>query len=115
MQRSDAIDLSALERLRTLGGDILVSKMVDLFISHAEGAIADASAGLASGDLDAVRRAAHSLKSSAGNLGARHVQKLAETIEQSVENRSIADLTQLITSLKHAYSEAKAQLGIEIR
>jgi HPt (histidine-containing phosphotransfer) domain-containing protein len=113
-RESDSIDLSALTRLRQLGGDELLSKMVDLFISHAEPAIEEASAGLASGDLDVVRRAAHSLKSSAGNLGAQHVQRLAEMVELSAENRTTAGLNELMTSLKSAYSEAKAQLCAKI-
>jgi HPt (histidine-containing phosphotransfer) domain-containing protein len=113
-KESDAIDVSALERLRKLGGEVLVSKMVDLFISHAEPAIQEASAGVGSGDLDVVRRAAHSLKSSAGNLGAQHVQRLAERIEQSAEHRNTAELKELMASLKEAYSEAKAQLRAEI-
>ena len=110
----DAIDGGALERLRKLGGDALLSKMVDLFISHAEPALEEVSAGVKSGDLEVVQRAAHSLKSSAGNLGAQRVQRLAERIEQSAEDRNAVELNELMTSLKHAYSEAKAQLCAEI-
>jgi HPt (histidine-containing phosphotransfer) domain-containing protein len=113
-KESDAIDVSALERLRKLGGAELLSRMVDLFISHAEPAIEEASAGVESGDFDIVRRAAHSLKSSAGNLGAQHVQRFAEIIEQSAENRNKAELNELMTDLKRAYSEAKALLCAEI-
>ena len=110
----DALDISALERLRKLGGDALLSRMVDLFISHAEPAIEEASAGAASGDFEAVRRAAHSLKSSAGNLGAQHVQRLADTIEQTVEHHNVAELNELMASLKNAYAEAKTQLCAQI-
>jgi HPt (histidine-containing phosphotransfer) domain-containing protein len=113
-KESDAIDLSALARLRKLGGDELLSKMIDLFISHAEPAIEEAAAGIRSGDFDIVRRAAHSLKSSAGNLGAQHVQELAEAIEQLAENRNTAGLNESMTNLRSAYSEAKAQLCAEI-
>ena len=66
-EKFDAIDESTLERLRKLGGDALLSKMVDLFISHAEPAIEEASAGVKSGDIEVVQRVAHSLKSSAGS------------------------------------------------
>jgi HPt (histidine-containing phosphotransfer) domain-containing protein len=113
-RESDAIDVSALERLRMLGGDVLLNKMVDLFISHAGPAIEEASAGLESGNFEAISRAAHSLKSSAGNLGAQHVQSLAEKIEQAAENRNMAELNELITNLKNAYSDAKAQLCDEV-
>lgn len=62
------IDLRALERLRTLGGGELLTNMVHLFISHAEPVLRDAEIALERGDLEGVRRAAHSLKSSAANL-----------------------------------------------
>ncbi len=113
-KESDAIDASALERLRKLGGDALLTKMVDLFISHAEPTIEEASAGAESGNLEVVRRAAHSLKSSAGNLGAQHVQRLAEKIELTAEHRETAELNKLMASLKDAYAEAKAQLCSQI-
>src|SRR5512135_2779222 len=90
------VDLQALERLRKLGGKELVSKMVMLFTSHAESAIRDAAGGIASGDLDTVRRAAHSLKSSAGNLGALQVQAAADEIEQLTQERA-ADAQSLLT------------------
>ncbi len=113
-KESDAIDVSALERLRKLGGDALLSRMVDLFISHAEPAIDEASAGAASGNFEMVRRAAHSLKSSAGNLGAKHVQRLAEEIEKTAEQHNVAELNELMASLKSAYAEAKTQLCAQI-
>lgn len=107
------IDIRVLEQLRKLGGQGLISKMADLFMSHAEPAMREAAEAYSAGDLDSVRRAAHSLKSSAGNLGARRVQELADQIEQLAEQRS-ADIQALLTDLQDAYLKAKVRLAQEI-
>jgi two-component system sensor histidine kinase/response regulator len=108
------IDIQALERLGRLGGQELISKMVALFTSHAESALRDAATGLSSGNFDRVRRAAHSLKSSAGNLGAQRVQDLAGRIEQLAEECS-GGIQPLLTELEDAYLKAKGRLSQEIR
>ncbi len=108
------IDVQSLERLRKLGGNELISKMVTLFTSHAESAIRDAAGGIASGDLEIVRRAAHSLKSSAGNLGALRVQAVADEIEQLAEQKA-GNVRPLLTDLEKAYLRAKARLNEEIQ
>jgi HPt (histidine-containing phosphotransfer) domain-containing protein len=86
-------DPSAFDRLRRLGGEAFLGKMVDLYFEGVSQRMAAGRAGLASGNLDEVQRAVHSLKSSAGNVGARHVAELAEEIEQLAgEQRDVADL-----------------------
>ncbi len=108
------IDVQALEKLRKLGGEDLVSKMVTLFTSHAEAAIRDAIAGLSNGNFESVQHAAHSLKSSAGNLGAWRVQHLSDRIEQMAEQGS-GEIQPLLTELESAYLKAKGRLTQELR
>jgi HPt (histidine-containing phosphotransfer) domain-containing protein len=100
------LDEQTIERLQKLGGKTLLSQLVELFTSHAESAIRDASSGLAQGNLDVVRRAAHSLKSSAGNLGATQVQILADEIELMAEQDAV-DIQPLLADLEKAYLRAK--------
>ena len=103
------LDERTIERLQKLGGRTLLSQLVELFTSHAESAIRDASSGLAQGNLDAVRRAAHSLKSSAGNLGATQVQMLADEIEQMAELEAL-DIQPVLADLERAFLRAKDRL-----
>ena len=109
----DSIDMQALERLRKIGGEALLSKIVALFVSHAEPAIKESTAGLQIGDLDSVQRAAHSLKSSAGNLGAQQLQNLAGRIEQLAEDQKAAEIQPLLAELEAVYLRAKARLAEE--
>ncbi len=108
------LDLHVLEKLEKLGGEELVSKMVSLFTSHAESALRDAFAGLSGKDLDRVRKAAHALKSSAGNVGALKVQSLSDEIEQMAEQGN-GNIQPLLTDLENAYFRAKALLAGELR
>jgi HPt (histidine-containing phosphotransfer) domain-containing protein len=111
---TDSIDMQALERLRRIGGEALLSKIVTLFVSHAEPAIKQATACLEVGDLDSVQRAAHALKSSAGNLGAQQLQNLAGRIEQLAEDQKAGEIQPLLADLELAYLRAKARLVREI-
>jgi|ERR1044071_3289741 HPt (histidine-containing phosphotransfer) domain-containing protein len=67
------VDAEALNRLRKFGGDKLLGGMIELFVKNAPRLSADAREALDCGDAAALRAALHSLKSSAGQLGAASV------------------------------------------
>ena len=111
MNAKDELDPQALERLRRLGkGGKFVRDMIDLFLSYAPARLADARAGLQSRDLHAVARAVHSLKSGAGNMGARTVQDLAGQIEQLATEDKAETLPLLLQELDLALARAQTQL-----
>ncbi len=74
-------DPDALKRLERFGGLKLREELTTLFLQEAPARIATARAALAGGDIEAVRAMAHMLKSSAGQMGALRMQKIAERIE----------------------------------
>ncbi len=74
-------DPTALQLLERVGGRTLVREMVALFLREAPRRIATARDGLERGDLAAVQGAAHALKSSAGQMGARAMQELSTHLE----------------------------------
>ncbi len=108
------IDTMALDRLRRLGGEELISNMVTLFISHAESAIRQAGNAVAEGDFEGIRRSAHALKSSAGNVGAQQLQDLADQMEQMAEKKA-GGIQPLMTELEDAYLRAKDRLNREVQ
>lgn len=75
------LDPAAVERLRRVGGEKLLRDMIDLFLTHAPGRVANAMAARDEGDVRTLERAVHSLKSTAGNLGGTAVQLLSQEIE----------------------------------
>ena len=72
------IDPVAFDRIRRVGGDRLLRQMIASFLEHAPLRM---QAALDATDGAAAARAAHSLKSSAGNLGLARVMLLAEMME----------------------------------
>jgi HPt (histidine-containing phosphotransfer) domain-containing protein len=109
------IEADVLEKLRQLGGEELLSEMIALFTSHAESMIAEAVKGYETESFNLVRQAAHSLSSSAGNLGAYQLQSLAGQIERLAESRNSATLKPLVAKLQDVYSAAKTRLAEEIQ
>ena len=74
------IDDKAISALQELGGADFVVQMIDVFLVYVPKVIAEARRGLDRGDLEAVIRMGHSLRSSARNLGAIRMAELAEVI-----------------------------------
>jgi HPt (histidine-containing phosphotransfer) domain-containing protein len=76
-------DLDALKRLERFGGLKLRAELTTLFLEEAPSRVAKARAAVAAGNLEAIRAMAHTLKSSAGQMGAVRVQYLCERLENS--------------------------------
>jgi HPt (histidine-containing phosphotransfer) domain-containing protein len=104
------LDRTALEKVHTLGGPDLVARLIDLFLENAPARLDRAVAGTADGDFETVERATHSLKSTAGNLGARWLQLLAEAAEDVAAARAGAQLAPLLARLQAVYEETRQAL-----
>jgi HPt (histidine-containing phosphotransfer) domain-containing protein len=108
-----ALDPEAIDRLRRLGGDDLAGKLSALFLDLAPRRLQAAREGVAGDDADAVRRAAHSLKSSAGNVGAFTVLEAADRLEAAAEDGAAAEtLRSLLDVLTAAYEVASPELQL---
>ncbi len=78
-----SIDLAALRRLlEVIGGDRDdLSELIDDFLSGAPELVAQMSAAAAAADIEALRRAAHTLKSNAQDFGAMRLAALCAALE----------------------------------
>ena len=63
-------------------------------------------------DLEAPERGAHSLKSSAANVGAQHVHKVASEVELAASGGDLQRVRDLIPNLEEAYTEAARELEV---
>ncbi|HEV7458615.1 MAG TPA: Hpt domain-containing protein [Roseococcus sp.] len=75
------LDPSALAALEEVVGAAASAEIARLFREDSESRVARGSAALAVGDLAAVAREFHALKSSAATLGARRLSALAARLE----------------------------------
>jgi PAS domain S-box-containing protein len=82
-----AIDRQTLDQLREALGDD-VTGIIGFFLDYLPGQIETLHKALASGDADTLRREAHSLKGSAGNLGALPLAQRCKELEmQAAEHK----------------------------
>ncbi len=115
MSLEPTVDRAALEKLRTLGGVALLTQMIDLFLENTPKRIAAAQGGEKSGNWYEVERAAHSLKSSAANLGLTDLQSLAREIEDLAERRQSEKVIPLLHELESRFPAIKLRLEEEKR
>lgn len=115
MSAPPPLDPSAIERLRRLGGDDLVRRMIELFLEDAPKRIVAARRAVETDDMDGARRAAHSLKSAAGILGARELQTAAERVEEWAGGCDAAEVHGLPGELEALFTAARAELEAEQR
>lgn len=101
-----AVDASVLDQLLSdLGGDADgLRELVGLFLAGAPKLVADARDACARGDAQAYRRAAHTLKSSAGTVGARELQRMAREAEGAAPDAKrveelAAELARVVSAL----------------
>ena len=110
MTEPTIIDPQAMERLKEWGGDKLAGQMVRLFLKNSGVRMDQIRQGGVAGDLQEAERGAHSLKSSAANIGAEIVRTLATQIESATLDDDIEAVRRLLPELETAYSDAMAEL-----
>ena len=102
---ADAIDRTHLERLATRFGAHFLIQLIDLFIAQGRDRMAAAERGVTTGDAAAIVSAAHALRSSAGNLGAPSLGKVAADIERRGNaGASIEVLAPMVLALGEHFS-----------
>jgi two-component system, sensor histidine kinase and response regulator len=110
MDRPSRIDPSGLARLQEWGGDALVTKMVALFIELTPERMERIEMGVALGTAEEIERGAHSLKSSAANLGAYDLQKILDRIEEHGEKKEVEAVAEILPALRKVYDETLSEL-----
>lgn len=105
-------DKSALEVLREVD-EGLVKEMIDIFFENVPKRINEMKSGIESGILDITRRAAHTLKSSAGQIGLLHVQEISKTIEKLALEKDSENIPAFLNSLEEALEQVKPLLEQE--
>ena len=102
---ADPIDRKHLDQLGARFGAPFVAQLIDVFIAEGRERVAVAAQAAAAGDTKGVAAAAHALKSSAGNLGARALGARAATLER-VAGAGDTSLGKLVDALGVEFTEA---------
>lgn len=115
MADETVLNAGALDRLLRIGGQDFLLEMIDLFLDNAPQRLATARAALEGGDHPAIYRAAHSLKSTAGNLGAGALQAVSERVEDRASAGDAEALPPLLAEMDRCYEKVRDRLEAERR
>lgn len=110
MSVTPSIDSQALDRLREWGGDTLVVQMIRLFVKNAGTRVDQIRVGVRDELIREAEMGAHSLKSSAANLGAERVRTLAAEIERAAADNDPRPVAELLPELERAFAAAIEEL-----
>ncbi|MDX1646643.1 MAG: Hpt domain-containing protein [Longimicrobiales bacterium] len=110
MTQTEVIDPQALERLREWGGEKLAAQMVRLFLKNSGTRMDQIRNGVGNGDPEETERGAHSLKSSAANIGADALRILATRIEAAALEGQLEKMQELLPPLEGAYASVMVAL-----
>lgn len=105
-ETSEIVDLSVLTDLANLqqpGKPDLVNKLIKLFIEGANKNLSALRKAVAEDDPAAIKREAHSIKGSAGNIGARQMAALSRELEQKAHLNTEAKI--LTSKLENGFKE----------
>ncbi len=108
------IDGAAVDRVIATMGATFAAELIDTFLEDGRALAVALAEALARGDVDAFRRAAHSLKSNAETLGATRLGALARELEALARSGTLAGAEERLGPLARAH-EAAARALQEVR
>lgn len=103
-------DPSTLARTERMVGRRAVNEIVSLFLEHAPAEVEALQRAARSGSCDAAARAAHSLRSSAFNVGALRLYDLAGELERHATARDAAALERDVEPLDGSFALVRSEL-----
>ncbi len=103
------LDRDVLESLRDIMQDDF-HDLIETFVKDARLRCQVLHNAQQQGDLDALRRAAHSFKGSSANIGAHRLSDLCRQLEDGLVNGSDISLPSYLASIESASAEVLAQL-----
>jgi HPt (histidine-containing phosphotransfer) domain-containing protein len=112
---SNVLDHAVIEELLSFADDgdpELLIDLIQMFLEDGPSKVEAVSQGLAHGDFDMAERAAHSLKGSSGNLGAKLVEEICEQLQISTGAHKLEASRQLTPMLAANYADAEKELKL---
>jgi CheY-like chemotaxis protein len=107
----DALDGTALDGLRELGGDDFVGELIDTFLRDAPDLLAALRRSLDDHDVDELRRAAHTLKSNGATFGAGDFSELCSRLEGQARTGELDGASELVDHIEQEYARLEHDLA----
>lgn len=104
------INEEVFEKLIEIGGPALARRVIELFFEHTPGKIELLAPCLEQKDLKTLERTAHSIKSSAANLGLEELRQFSATLEQAANRGELESCEALVANIVNACAKADIAL-----
>jgi HPt (histidine-containing phosphotransfer) domain-containing protein len=111
---SDAVDmelLNAFEELQLDDGSDLIVELIDLYLQELPQRVTKIREVSIETEWVLLKRAAHNLRGSSGNLGVRHVAEICEKLERMDDHDSPQTVADLVRLLEYESDRAGASLA----
>jgi HPt (histidine-containing phosphotransfer) domain-containing protein len=108
-----AVDRKALDTIRELGGATtpdLLDQVIRIYLETTPELLETLRSGLAAGHANAVRTAAHTLKSSSANLGAGALAELCRRLETGARSGALTSDLPTMEHVDAEYARVRAEL-----
>ncbi len=106
----DAVDIKALRELT--GGDPQFERdILQTFVRSCDQCLSDIAAALSIGDLETVRKRAHTLKGAGANVRAESLSRAAAELESAARHEALPEIEGLVHQLKERLAAVNQQLA----
>ncbi|AFZ58647.1 response regulator [Anabaena cylindrica FACHB-243] len=112
-QEQTVIDHSILEDLRNMAGsegDRLIAELIQVYLEDAPARIQAIQDALTSENITNLKKMAHALRSPSVSIGAVNLGKICETLEDTAQHLSLAQITDLVNRIKSEYQNVISAL-----
>ena len=113
MSSDASLDPDVIDKLRQLtppGEPDVLNQVLQLFLTEVPRRVERLRNALASGDIEEVARCAHSLKGSAGNIGARALHELCSRMDAQARENDLAGAGSLVDSVTAEFGKVESEI-----
>jgi len=89
--------------VKSMTGPAFLAELIDVFLKDSPGLINEMRSGLAAGDVESVRRAAHSLKSNSASFGANRLAAVSRELETMAKSGSLEGAESKLSEVEAEY------------
>jgi HPt (histidine-containing phosphotransfer) domain-containing protein len=108
------IDMETWEMMKSMTEPAFLMELIDVYLSDSPCLIEQIRAGLASGDIEGVRRAAHSLKSNSASFGASRLAAVTREMELIAKGGTLVGADAKLATMEAEYAKL-APLLMELK
>jgi CheY-like chemotaxis protein/HPt (histidine-containing phosphotransfer) domain-containing protein/anti-sigma regulatory factor (Ser/Thr protein kinase) len=115
---SSAIDRKIIEQIKSLttdGEPDLLGRILTTYLSETQKLLDKLIEDFKQADAEAVKKTAHSLKSSSAHVGAVKLSSLFKEIEAKAKERSLDDINEMVAALTQEFDLVQQALNLELQ